>query len=57
VSLSRLIREAAIYAILTGTERIDKRVLENIELDHAAVRDAAEAKRKTRQGNENQKKK
>lgn len=57
VSLSHLIREAAIYAILTGAERIDKPVLESIELDHAAVRDAAEAKRKTRQRNENRKKK
>lgn len=57
VSLSHLIREAAIYAILTDIERIDKPVLESVELDHAAVRDAAEAKRKTRPGNEDRKKK
>jgi hypothetical protein len=48
VSLSHLIREAAIYAILTGTERIDKPVLETVELDHAAVTEAAETKRRTR---------
>ena len=42
VSLSHLIREAAIYAILTGAERIDKQVLENVELDHAAMEEAAE---------------
>ena len=48
VSLSHLIREAAIYAILTGVERIDKPVLETVELDHAAVTEAAETKRRTR---------
>jgi len=43
VSLSHLIREAAIKAILTGTERIDKTLLDSIELDHAAVEEAAVA--------------
>lgn len=37
VSLSHLIREAAIKAILTGTERIDKQLLDSVELDHAAT--------------------
>jgi DNA polymerase III delta prime subunit len=41
VSLSHLIREAAIKAILTGTERIDDEVLETVELDHAATEEAA----------------
>jgi hypothetical protein len=57
VSLSHLIREAAIYAILTGAERIDKPVLENVELDHAAVKEAAEVQRKTRQRDQGRKKK
>jgi len=57
VSLSHLIREAAIYAILTGAERIDKPVLESVELDHAAVKEAAEAQRKTRQRDQGRKKK
>ena len=41
VSLSHLIREAAIKAILTGTERIDKQLLDSVELDHGATEDAA----------------
>jgi hypothetical protein len=56
VSLSHLIREAAIYCILTGAERIDKQVLENVELDHAAVEEAAETQRKTTQKNQTRKK-
>jgi Bacterial TniB protein len=55
VSLSHLIREAAIYAILTGAERIDKPVLESVELDHAAVEEAAETKRKTKSKDQNRK--
>lgn len=35
-SLSHLIREAAILAILSGTERIDRALLDDIILDHAA---------------------
>jgi hypothetical protein len=35
-SLSALIREAALDAILTGTEKITKTSLETIDLDHAA---------------------
>ncbi|WP_186760529.1 TniB family NTP-binding protein [Arthrobacter alpinus] len=35
-SLSHLIREAAIVAILNGTERIDRALLDEISLDHAA---------------------
>lgn len=34
--LSHLIRGAAIEAILGGTEKITKRLLESIDLDHAA---------------------
>jgi hypothetical protein len=41
VSLSHLIREAAIRAILTGAERIDEEVLDAVELDHAATEEAA----------------
>jgi DNA polymerase III delta prime subunit len=51
VSLSHLIREAAIKAILTGTERIDEELLDSVELDHAATEEAAaqqQALRKTR---------
>lgn len=40
VSLSHLIREAAIMAILSGTERIDEALLEGVELDHAATKEA-----------------
>jgi hypothetical protein len=56
VSLSHLIREAAIYAILTGAERIDKQVLASVELDHAAVEEAAETQRKATQTTSNRKK-
>jgi hypothetical protein len=42
VSLSHLIREAAIKAILTGTECIDKQLLDSVELDHGANEDTAE---------------
>ncbi|MGO4459901.1 AAA family ATPase [Streptomyces sp. M-16] len=35
-SLSQLIREAAVEAIDTGTEKITKRTLDKVELDHAA---------------------
>ena len=35
-SLSHLVRGAAIEAILDGSEKITKRVLETIDLDHAA---------------------
>jgi Bacterial TniB protein len=48
VSLSHLIREAAIYAILTGSERIDKQALKAVELDHAAVEEASESQRAAR---------
>jgi hypothetical protein len=41
VSLSHLIREAAIKAILIGAERIDEKILETVELDHAATEEAA----------------
>jgi hypothetical protein len=47
VSLSHLVREAAIMAILSGSERIDKTLLEAIELDYAATEEA-EAGRKSR---------
>jgi hypothetical protein len=58
VSLSHLVREAAIYAILTGAERIDKQILESVELDHAAVEEAAEteAERMAKQKTQNRKK-
>ena len=56
VSLSHLIREAAIYAILTGAERIDKQVLESVELDYAAVEEAAETHRKAGQKTQSRKK-
>jgi hypothetical protein len=41
-SLSHLIRGAALQAILTGTEKITKNVLESIALDHAAEQQAAQ---------------
>ena len=40
MSLSHLIREAAIRAILTGAERIDEELLDSVELDHAATEEA-----------------
>jgi Bacterial TniB protein len=55
VSLSHLIREAAIKAILTGSERIDERLLETVELDHAAVEEAAAAQREARKKNRREK--
>ena len=45
VSLSHLIREAAIMAILSGTERIDEELLETVELDHAATEEATAQRR------------
>jgi DNA polymerase III delta prime subunit len=51
VSLSHLIREAAMMAILSGTERIDEVLLDSVELDHAATEEAASLRqtaRKTR---------
>ena len=56
VSLSHLIRETAIRAILTGAECIDKPLLETIELDHAAVEEAAAANRETGQKNRTRRK-
>jgi hypothetical protein len=56
VSLSHLIREAAIYAILTGTEQVDQSALASVELDYAAAEEAR-AKRQTRQKDKNPKKK
>jgi len=41
-SLSHLIRGASIQAILTGTEKITKKILESITLDHAAEQRAAQ---------------
>jgi hypothetical protein len=41
VSLSHLIREAAIMAILSGSERINEALLETVELDHAATEEAS----------------
>ena len=41
VSLSHLIREAAIVAVLSSTERIDEVLLDSGELDHAAAEEAA----------------
>ena len=55
MSLSHLIREAAIRAVLTGEERIEKPLLEAIELDHAAVEEAAATQRDTRQKNRQRK--
>lgn len=52
VSVSHLIREAAIMAIFSGAERIDEALLGAVELDHAATEEAAaqrqETSRKTR---------
>lgn len=45
--------EAAIMAILSGTERIDETLLETVELDHAATQEAEtkrQAARKSRKG-------
>ncbi|MFI9228497.1 TniB family NTP-binding protein [Streptomyces rimosus] len=47
-SLSQLIREAAVDAIDTGTEKITKRMLDAIELDHAAQQPQPEPPRTKR---------
>ena len=56
MSLSHLIREAAIRAVLTGWERIEKPLLEAIELDHAAIEEAAATQREIKQKNRQRKK-
>jgi hypothetical protein len=43
-SLSHLIRAAAIQAILTGTETINRKALDSITLDHAAGQQAASSR-------------
>ena len=48
VSLSHLIREAAVMAILSGTERIDETLLNTVELDHAATEAATAQSRPIR---------
>ena len=40
-SLSHLIRAAALQAIMTGTEKITRKILESITLDHAAEQQTA----------------
>lgn len=47
-SLSALIREAALDAILTGTEKITKKTLDVIDLDHAADARSASAQKNSR---------
>jgi hypothetical protein len=42
-SLSHLIRKAALHAIDAGSERIDRRLLDGIPLDHAATRESQDA--------------
>jgi hypothetical protein len=49
VSLSHLIREAAIMAILGGAERIDEALLDAVELDHAATKEASVQRQASRQ--------
>jgi hypothetical protein len=56
VSLSHLIREAAIMAILSGTERIDKALLDTVELDHAATMEAAAERQAARKSRKRSKK-
>ena len=46
-SLSHLIRGAALQAILTGTEKITKNILEAITLDHAAEQHTARSNHQT----------
>ena len=46
-SLSHLIRGAAIEAILDGSEKIDRRLLEAIDLDHAAQSSASRGQRRS----------
>jgi hypothetical protein len=48
VSLSHLIRAAAIDAIMTGRERIDQALLDTVELDHAAMEEAAARRQASR---------
>ena len=55
VSLSHLIREAAIKAILTGSERIDEQLLETVELDHAATEEGAAQRQALRKSRERSK--
>jgi hypothetical protein len=57
VSLSHLIREAAIMAILSGAERIDETFLNAVELDHAATEEAAVQREKARKSRKPTKKK
>ncbi|MGH8917431.1 MAG: ATP/GTP-binding protein, partial [Actinomycetes bacterium] len=40
-SLSHLVRGAAIEAILSGTERITRKQLETLDIDHAAQQGSA----------------
>ena len=40
-SLSHLIRGAAIEAILAGTERITRKLMETLDIDHAAQQGSA----------------
>jgi hypothetical protein len=47
-SLSHLIRQAAIMAILTGTEKIDRELLNETSIDHAAESLAPQQRLKTR---------
>ena len=47
VSLSHLIREAAVMAILSGTERIDEALLDMVDLDHAATEEEAAKRQPT----------
>jgi hypothetical protein len=47
-SLSHLIRAAAIQAILTGTEKITRKTLDSITLDHAAEQRAASSRAQRR---------
>jgi len=42
-SLSHLIRKAALHVIDAGSERIDRRLLDGIPLDHAATRESQDA--------------
>ncbi|MEU6098984.1 hypothetical protein [Streptomyces sp. NPDC047079] len=47
-SLSQLIREAAVDAIDAGTEKITKRMLDEIELDHAVQQSQPDHRRAKR---------
>ncbi|MGR6918800.1 TniB family NTP-binding protein [[Actinomadura] parvosata] len=50
-SLSHLIRGAAIEVILNGNERIDRKALELVDLDHAAQSKQAKPTRRPHKGN------